>query len=247
MSLTPILPDWPAPPTVRALSTTRPGGVSTDGYASLNLATHVGDAPDCVAENRARLQGLLPSEPMWLEQVHGTDVAPWRDAEGPVTADAAFTSSANAVCVVMTADCLPVLFCDRSGTVVAAAHAGWRGLLGGVLEHTLRAMQVPGEHVLAWLGPAIGPRAFEVGDEVREAFIAADPVHREAFVAAGRPGKWLANLYRLATQRLRAAGVLAIHGGDRCTYEESGTFFSYRRDGLTGRQASLVWLTESAR
>ena len=141
----------------------------------------------------------------------------------------------------------PVLFCDRAGSVVAAAHAGWRGLLAGVLENTLQAMQVPAEHVLAWYGPAIGPRAFEVGDEVREAFVAADPAHRDAFVAGDTGGKWLADLYGLASQRLRAAGVTAIHGGGRCTLNEAATFFSYRRDARTGRQASLIWLTESVR
>ncbi|MCB1957322.1 MAG: peptidoglycan editing factor PgeF [Rhodocyclaceae bacterium] len=247
MNVPVIQPDWPAPPTVRAVSTTRLGGVSRGAFASLNLGTHVGDEADLVDQNRRRLRALLPAEPMWLEQVHGTDVAAWRETDAPVTADAAFTSAARGVCVVMTADCLPVLLCDRAGTVVAAAHAGWRGLLGGVLENTLRAMQVESAQVLAWLGPAIGPRAFEVGNEVREAFLAADPVHRAAFSGSAQPGKWMADLYRLARQRLEAAGVMSIHGGEACTHGDPERFFSYRRDGVTGRQASLIWLTESVR
>jgi len=174
-------------------------------------------------------------------------VAPHRRSSGEVTADAAFTSAAGAVCGVMTADCLPVLLCDHAGSVVAAAHAGWRGLLAGVLDNAIRAMQVPPEHLMAWLGPAIGPGAFEVGDDVRDAFAARSTEAVAAFTAAGTPGKWMADIYQLARLRLAAAGVSDIHGGGLCTHSEPARFFSYRRDGRTGRQATLIWLTESVR
>jgi len=247
MTIETLIPDWPAPATVRALSTTRLGGVSRGPFESLNLGLHVGDDAQAVGENRRRLAGQLPAEPMWLSQVHGTDVAPHRRSSGEVTADAAFTSAAGAVCGVMTADCLPVLLCDHAGSVVAAAHAGWRGLLAGVLENAIQAMQVPPEHLMAWLGPAIGPEAFEVGDEVRDAFAAHTQEAVTAFVAAGAPGKWKADIYRLARLRLSAAGVSDVHGGGLCTHSDPQRFFSYRRDGRTGRQATLIWLTDSVR
>ncbi|WP_374244420.1 peptidoglycan editing factor PgeF [Zoogloea sp.] len=237
-----IVPDWPAPARVRALSTTRAGGVSVAPYDSLNLGTHVGDDPACVAANRAVVRRLLPSEPAWLNQVHGTAVVDAAAVAGVPDADASVSRSSGAVCVAMTADCLPVLLCDRAGTVVGAAHAGWRGLHGGVIEAAVAAMRVAPGDVIAWLGPAIGPAAFEVGDEVRAAFVAADAGADAAFRPAGQPGKWLADIYLLARRRLAALGVTAIHGGDCCTVSDASRFFSYRRDGVTGRMASLVWL-----
>ncbi len=237
-----IVPDWPAPASVRALSTTRAGGVSVAPYDSLNLGTHVGDDPANVTANRAQVRRIVPSEPAWLNQVHGTVVVDAASASGVPDADASVSRAPGAVCVVMTADCLPVLLCDRAGTVVGAAHAGWRGLHGGVIEATVAAMHVAPADVIAWLGPAIGPSAFEVGDEVRAAFVAADAAAVTAFMPAGQPGKWLADIYLLARQRLAALGVKAIYGGDCCTVSESSRFFSYRRDGVTGRMGSLVWL-----
>ncbi len=237
-----IVPAWPAPANVKALSTTRAGGVGTAPFDSLNLGTHVGDDPAVVAANRARLRGLLPAEPCWLNQVHGTTVVDLASHAGVPDADAAVSRRPGAVCVVMTADCLPVLLCDRAGTVVGAAHAGWRGLQGGVIEATVRAMGVPAAGLVAWLGPAIGPDAFEVGDEERAAFVADDPAAAAAFRPAGPAGKWLADLYLLARQRLAALGVASVHGGDACTVTDAARFFSYRRDGRTGRMASLVWL-----
>ena len=236
-----IVPDWPAPASVRALATTRTGGVSAGAYASLNLATHVGDDPAAVAENRRRLRAHLPAEPLWLSQVHGTTVARAEDAAEGVAADAAFTRRAGRVCAVLTADCLPVLLCNDAGTVVAAAHAGWRGLAGGVIETALRATNEPPARLLAWLGPAIGPQAFEVGAEVRATFLAHSPDAAAAF-AAKENGKWLADLYRLAEQRLNALGVSRVYGGGRCTFLEADCFYSYRREKTTGRMASLIWL-----
>lgn len=241
-----ILPDWPAPANVRALATTRGGGVSRAPWDSFNLGDHVGDDPQAVAENRRRLRALLPAEPRWLKQVHGArclaaaDTANTAEA-GASEADAACARAPGSVCAVLTADCLPLLFCDEAGTVVAAAHAGWRGLAAGVIESTVDAMGTPGERLLAWLGPAIGPDSFEVGDEVRTTFVSADPAAAAAFVA--RPGgKWLCDIYRLARQRLAALGVTRVFGGDACTLRDAGRFYSYRRDGVTGRMASLIWL-----
>jgi len=237
-----LLPTWPAPAGVFGLMTTREGGVSCPPWDSFNLGDHVGDDAAHVAENRARLRVQLPAEPAWLKQIHGTTVV---DA-GPdvLTADASVTRQAGCICAVLTADCLPVLFCDRAGRVVAAAHAGWRGLAQGVLEATVAAMQVPPAEVLAWMGAAIGPDAFEVGDDVRQAFIKQHPEAAAAFVAhpSGVPGKWLADIYQLARNRLNRVGVQAIYGGGRCTFNEAGHFYSYRREGVTGRMASLIWL-----
>ncbi len=237
------MPDWPAPDRVGCLVTTRTGGVSSGVFASLNLGDHVGDAPEAVAANRAIVGRHVGGRPAWLNQVHGVRVIDAAEADGPVPpeADAAFARSAGAACAVMTADCLPVLFCDDAGTVVAAAHAGWRGLQAGVLEATVVAMGVPATKLMAWLGPAIGPQAFEVGGEVREAFIKVATEAAAAF-KPGAEGKWLADIYLLARQRLAAQGVLRVSGGDFCTVTEKDRFFSYRRDGQTGRMASLIWL-----
>ncbi len=234
-------PDWPAPARVRAMQTLRAGGHSPAPWASLNLGDHVGDEPGRVEANRAALRRHLPGEPLWLRQVHGHLAVDAAEASKNAEADAAFTRQADTVCVVMTADCLPVLFCDNAGTVVAAAHAGWRGLAGGILESTVAAMGVAPGELMAWLGPAIGPGNFEVGDEVRAAFLAQDPEVDTAFVARGG-GKWLADIYALARHRLRAIGLSAIHGGGRCTVDEREHYFSYRRDGVTGRMATLIWL-----
>lgn len=236
-----IVPDWPAPPGVRALQTTRMGGVSRGPYESLNLGDHVGDDPADVAANRARLAGLLPGEPLWLKQVHGVAVADASADRPGAEADAAIARQGGRVCVVMTADCLPLLLCDRAGTVVAAVHAGWRGLAAGVVEAAVAAMGRPGSELLAWLGPAIGPEAFEVGEEVRADFMAHDPGAAEAFVARGG-GKWLADIWLLARQRLNSLGIDSVWGGGQCTVSDRGRFFSYRRDGVTGRMGTFVWL-----
>ena len=234
-----IVPDWPVPPHVKSMMTTRTNGVSRAPWASFNLGDHVGDDAQHVAANRARLRQQLPSEPGWLKQVHSVKVV--ETGAGMPEADASFTRQTGTVSAVLTADCLPVLFCDRAGSVVAAAHAGWRGLADGVLEATVAAMQVPPGEILAWMGAAIGPQAFEVGDEVRQVFVAQHPDATAAFIRHA-PGKWLADIYQLARIRLNRAGVQAVYGGGRCTFTETDSFFSYRRDGVTGRMASLVWL-----
>jgi len=236
-----IVPDWPAPVSVRALVTTRAGGVSRGPYRSLNLGVHVGDDPERVRENRARLRTLLPADPVWLEQVHGSDVIDAAQAAPGTRADGAYTRTRGVICAVLTADCLPIFLCDRAGTEVALLHAGWRGLVGGVIERGLAVLRAPPEDRLAWLGPAIGPRAYEVGEEVREAFVSRRPEAAAAFTPA-RPGKWYLDLYALARQRLEALGVRAIHGGRYCTASQPELFFSHRRDGATGRMASLIWL-----
>ena len=240
-----IEPDWPAPGNVRALSTTRDGGLSEGVFAGLNLGAHVGDEPARVEATRARLQqaAQIPGPLNWLNQVHGIAVHPVsNEYDGAPDADAACTQQAGQACIVMTADCLPVLFCDRAGTVVAAAHAGWRGLKEGVLEATIAAMGCEQGEILAWLGPAIGPTAFEVGGEVRDAFMAEQAEAVAAFVPSANDGKWLADIYRLARLRLARAGVNAVYGGEFCTFSDGDQFYSYRRDGQTGRMASLIWL-----
>jgi hypothetical protein len=236
-----LIPDWPAPANVRALQTTRQGGISAAPYDSLNLGSHVGDVPLAVARNRILLNTLLPSEPVWLEQVHGTVVASADAASCRTQADACIARQRAAVCVVMTADCLPVLLCDEAGTVVGAAHAGWRGLCDGVLEATVQAMEIKPQNLMAWLGPAISQQAFEVGAEVRDAFIAIQPQAASAFVP-GQPGKWFADIYALARLRLNALGITQIYGGDYCTFRERERFFSYRRDGVTGRMGTFIWI-----
>jgi YfiH family protein len=237
-----LRPDWPAPAGVRAAVTTRQGGVSRGPYATLNLALHVGDDPAAVAENRARLRAALelPAEPAWLEQAHGTGVAVLPGARaGP--ADAAVTFTQGPVCAVLVADCLPVFLASRAGDRVGIAHAGWRGLAAGVVEATVAALDCEPAALVAWLGPAIGPAAFEVGGEVRDAFIARDAGADAAF-RPGRAGRWLADLPALARRRLAAAGVAAVTGGGLCTHTDASRFFSYRRDGATGRMAALAWL-----
>ncbi|EGV51753.1 peptidoglycan editing factor PgeF [Candidatus Endoriftia persephone] len=240
-----IRPDWPAPANVRAAITCRAGGVSLSPYASLNLGDHVGDDPLAVATNQQRLAVALslPAEPLWLTQVHGCAVADLEDARRGCEADAAFADRPDRVCAVLTADCLPLLLCDQQGERICAVHAGWRGLASGVIEAALRRMGRPGSELLAWLGPAIGPERFEVGAEVREAFVA----HADEAAIAFRPaeqGKWLADIYRLARQRLAAFGVGFVGGGDYCTVSDPKRFYSYRRDGVTGRMASLIWLQQ---
>ena len=236
-----IIPDWPAPKHVHALQTTRNGGFSATPYASLNLGDHVGDAPLTVERNRMLLHSLLPSEPVWLKQVHGTVVVNAAQATCWPEADAIVSSRPGAVCVVMTADCLPLLLCDEQGSMVGAAHAGWRSLCNGVIEQTVRAMNVPPNTLMAWLGPAIGPQAFEVGEEVRAAFIARQQETAAAFVP-GISGKWLADIYQLARLRLNAIGISRIYGGELCTHTDSKRFFSYRRDGVTGRMGTFIYL-----
>ena len=252
-----LLPHWPGlPANVGALSSVRAGGVSQGPYGDgqggggLNLGTHVGDAPAHVAANRARLAAVLPAQPAWLSQVHGVDVADAASPAGCVPdADASVASLPGAVCVVMTADCLPVLFCSHDGLVVGAAHAGWRGLANGVLRQTVERMRARGAtQILAWLGPAIGPQQFEVGHDVLQAFRdgARDDAERKvlsaAFTAiAGKPGKYLADIYALARTMLLRDGVAQVAGGEYCTVSDAAQFYSYRRDGVTGRQASLIW------
>jgi len=237
-----ITPDWPAPANVRAVQTTRQGGVSSPPYDSLNLGGHVGDAPLQVARNRMLLNTILPSEPVWLEQVHGIAVADADMAGCAPSADACIARHGSSVCVVMTADCLPVLLCDRQGTVVGAVHAGWKGLAAGVIEATVQAMGVPAQNLMAWLGPAISQSAFEVGEEVRAEFISLHPQAVAAFIPGNTSGKFMADIYALARLRLNALGITDIYGGDRCTYSEQEQFFSYRRDGVTGRMGSFIWL-----
>jgi YfiH family protein len=239
-----ITPNWPAPANVKALQTTRVGGVSVVPYASLNLGDHVNDDGNTVAHNRQLLSPYLPSEPVWVNQVHGIEVIDAANSGCLENADASFTTKNNVVCVTMTADCLPVLLCDTHGTVVAAVHAGWRGLCDGVIESAIGKMPVQASHILAWLGPAIGPNAFEVGDDVREQFIQKDSQAASAFKPQG--DKWLCDMYSIAKQRLNNMGVTKIYGGsineDFCTYTDEARFFSFRRNNVTGRMASLIWL-----
>ncbi|WP_373389189.1 peptidoglycan editing factor PgeF [Pseudomonas alcaligenes] len=237
-----LLPDWPAPANVRACVTTRAGGVSQAPFDGLNLGDHVEDEPQAVTENRRLLVERLGCRPAWLKQVHSPDVVAADPAQVP-TADASWTATPGTACAVLTADCLPALFCDRAGTRVAAAHAGWRGLAGGVLENTVAALGGKPDELLVWLGPAIGPQSFEVGAEVREAFVAQHAEAERAFVPSANAGKYLADLYSLARIRLAAIGVTAVHGGGLDTFSDP-RFFSYRRAARTGRFASLVWLAD---
>jgi len=237
-----LLPQWDAPATVRAACTLRTGGVSAAPFDSLNLGQRVGDAPSAVAENRRRVSAALalPSEPLWLEQVHGTRVVD-ADLESPAAAaDAAVSRQCGRVLAIQVADCLPVLFASRDGAVIAAAHAGWRGLAAGVLEATVAAMGIAPRELIAWLGPAIGQPHFEVGEEVRAAFLAHDPLSAPAFVRNAR-GRWQCDLLQLAQRRLVVLGLRPARAANLCTYAASERCFSYRRDGRTGRMAALIW------
>ena len=237
-----IVPDWPAAGRVRSLVTTRAGGVSSGAFASLNLSASVGDDPDSVVRNRAILCACLPAEPAWIKQVHGTAVIDPERATPETEADGAVTRCPRRVCVVMTADCLPVFLSDRAGQAVGIAHAGWRGLATGVIENAVRAMGSPSGSLIAYIGPGIGARRYEVGDEVRRAFVDRDPGAASSF-APGRDGKHFADLYALARARLAAAGVTDTYGGGFCTASDE-RFFSFRRDRTTGRMASLIWLED---
>jgi len=253
-----ITPEWPAPPGVRSAFTERTGGVSAPPYDSLNLGAGIGDSPEAIAENRDRVREALglPAEPTWLQQMHGVEVvdlgsataAPGAGSQGatalgikPPMGDASVARGPGQVCAIRVADCMPVLFAARDGSAVAAAHAGWRGLAGGVLEATVRRLGLPAPQLIAWMGPAIGPAHFEVGDEVRAAFTATDPDTATAFVANSR-GRWQCDLYALARRRLEVIGVSGIYGGGWCTFAEANRFFSYRRSGQCGRMAALIWI-----
>lgn len=250
-----IRPHWQLTNRIQAFATTRIGGFSHAPYDSLNLGDHVGDVSEKVRSNRQLLSERLPSDPLWMRQVHGTTVSTPNTrsltASGMIEADAIVTATRNQVLAILTADCLPVLFAAKDGSIVGASHAGWRGLSGGVLEATINEMLLLSSDLLAkdlyvWLGPAIGPDAFEVGEDVYEAFAHSGvPLRSKDFVAIdGKPGKFFANLYSLAYERLRAAGISHVYGGDLCTYHDKKQFFSYRRDGVTGRSATLIWISE---
>lgn len=238
-----IVPDWPAPARVCAFVTTRAGGVSEGEYAALNLGASGGDDPERVAHNRAIVRSLLPAAPRWMRQVHGTEVARLDALPRTVVpeADAAVTRTRGTVAVVLTADCMPVFLCDDEGEAVGIAHAGWRGMAAGVLENALAALDVEPRRAMAWLGPAIGPEAFEVGPEVRAAFLAGDPGTQAAFRAHAH-GKFMADLYTLARRRLERAGLTRIFGGGFCTHRDARRFFSYRREKRSGRMGAFIWI-----
>jgi YfiH family protein len=240
-----IVPEWPAPARVRALVTTRSGGISSGPYASLNLGFRTDDDPAATAQNRSRLLQHLPQPPKWLAQVHGTAVVDADTLTNVPEADASIAREPGTVCAILVADCLPILLADRAGTCVGAAHAGWRGLAAGVIANTVARMAVAPTDLIAYIGPGIGPAAFEVGDDVLRAFC-ANALELERAFAPLRPGKWLCDLPRLARNALHRAGVTEIWGGTLCTYSDSTRFYSYRRDRITGRMAALVWLTPQA-
>lgn len=238
-----IKPNWPAPANVNSCVTTRQGGVSTGNFSTFNLALHVDDKPSAVNQNRMKLQQTLGYKAAaWLEQVHSTSVVK-ANISHVLTADASWTDEPGIASVVMTADCLPVLFCDKAGQYVAAAHAGWRGLLHGILEATINALPVPSHELLVWLGPAIGPQTFEVGSEVREAFLTNHADAEQAFTPSHNQGRYMADIYQLARQRLNRKEITQIYGGDFCTVSDD-RFYSYRQQAITGRMASLIWLTQ---
>jgi YfiH family protein len=235
-----LVPDWPAPATIHAATTLRTGGMSQGPYFSLNPATHVGDDPERVRQNRQIIREMLdlPAEPFWLDQIHSNRAVKSVKAISLQQADASYTDEAGIVCAVMTADCLPLLVCSMDGTQVAAIHAGWRGLLAGVIGNTVVAMQQ--RNLLVWLGPAIGPDCFEVGAEVRDAFLEKSAEFNKAFKEQNN-GKWLADIYQLARIELAALGIANVYGGTHCTVTEHERFYSYRRDRQTGRMATLIW------
>ncbi len=241
MMLDLLSPNWPALARVKAYTTTRKGGFSQGPFTSFNLRLG-GDDDEAAKRNRQLLADTLklPNAPVWLAQVHGTNAVPAELAAPLTTADASYTFKPNTVCAVLTADCLPVLVCNRQATCVAAIHAGWRGLAAGVIEATLQKLNIPAAELLVWLGPAIGPDVFEVGDEVRQQFIAIDPQANAAFLP--HKDRWLANIYLLAKQRLTNSGVTAVYGGEFCTLTDKDRFYSFRREPVTGRMASLIWL-----
>lgn len=243
MSLEYITPDWPASKNIRCKTTTRKGGFSRNIYKGLNLGLHVNDDAKHVQKNRQLLKGdlNLPNDPIWLNQVHGSQVIQLSDAiDKNLSADAVYTEEVGVICAVLTADCLPVVFCTQSGSYVAVAHAGWRGLLNGVLENTLRALPIDNAGIMCWLGPAIGPNIFEVGEEVYEQFVIKDSMHENSFQMQNN-SKYLANIYQLAKNVLSSNGVKNVYGGEFCTHTQEDRFFSYRRDGQTGRMATLIW------
>jgi hypothetical protein len=240
-----ILPDWPAPQSIKAFSTTRIGGFSSPPYEGFNLGTHVGDEPANVVTNRDYLVNLalLPESPRWLNQVHSTRVINSHDWQLNSDADAIVSQHINHICTIMTADCLPVLLCNKQGNTVAAIHAGWRGLAAGVIEKTITQFGGDPQDILVWLGPAIGPQQFEVGPDVYQTFIQHDVKASQAFKQTDAT-HYLANIYLLAKQRLTALGIEAIFGGDLCTATDQRRFFSYRRDHITGRMASIIWISD---
>ena len=241
-----ISPEWPVPLNVKAIITTRKGGISQNNYASFNIAQHVEDNPEHVLSNRSKLRKLLPSEPVWLSQVHGNRVIQANpNTSQNIEADATVTHQPNVVLSIQTADCLPVLLCNQQGTVIGACHAGWRGLANDIIENTIREMQCAPETIIAYLGPAIGSEKFEVGEEVKQVFVNKHSLAASAFVQASAT-KWLADIYGLAKIRLSAMGVNNIYGGNFCTFTDEARFFSYRRDKQTGRMASLIWLTNNS-
>ena len=235
-----LQPDWPAPANIHAATTLRTGGASQNNYVSLNTATHVGDNPDLVCQNRQIIKTLLnlPSEPIWLNQIHSNRAIKAIATDTPQQADASYTDQSSVVCAVMTADCLPLLVCSTDGSEIAAIHAGWRGLLDDVIDNTIAAMQ--NKDLLVWLGPAIGAEHFEVGDEVRAAYVAKSAEYASAFKQKNQD-KWLADIYQLARINLAFLGITKIYGGDFCTLTDQERFYSYRRDKVTGRMATLIW------
>jgi len=240
-----IVPDWPAPKNIYACTTTRLGGFSRTPFDSFNLAAHVDDGEESVTRNRQKLNSALhlPREPAWLSQTHSTIVVKAKAQDWQtIEADASWSDQKGVVCAVLTADCLPVLITDKTGSFIAAVHAGWRGLVNGILEATIASLPTTPEQLLVWLGPAIGPQAFEIGSEVREAFIKKDPRAKDAFMPkTNATDKWLGDLYLLARQKLSRAGITSISGGGLCTYTDATRFYSYRRDQQTGRMATLIW------
>jgi purine-nucleoside/S-methyl-5'-thioadenosine phosphorylase / adenosine deaminase len=240
-----IIPNWPAPNNIKAVSTTRHSGFSLAPYAQLNLGSHVGDDPQLVDQNREYItqSANLPEEPRWLEQIHGTTIINSQHWQQDIKADAIFSLQVSHVCAVMTADCLPILLCNQQGNIVAAIHAGWRGLAAGIIEKIIQTFSCDPSEIMVWLGPAIGPTQFEVGPEVYDLFVANDPTSSEAFKIKD-PQHYLADIYLLARQRLQKNNVHKVFGGDFCTVSEKERFFSYRRDGITGRMASMIWITD---